>query len=42
MITLTILTGFVREMVWGIPKYASQHGAVPPKLDQRGVVSTTT
>jgi amino acid transporter len=29
MITLTILTGFVREIVWGIPKYVPHHGAVP-------------
>ena len=31
MITVTILTGFVREIVWGLPKYDPQHivGAVP-------------
>nr|WP_082972740.1 MULTISPECIES: APC family permease [unclassified Mycobacterium] len=31
MITLTIVTGFVREMFWGLPKYDPQHiaGAVP-------------
>ncbi|WP_459979560.1 APC family permease, partial [Mycobacterium avium] len=31
MITATILTGFVREMFWGLPKYDPQHivGAVP-------------
>jgi amino acid transporter len=31
MITVTILTGFVREMAWGLPKYDPQHlaGAVP-------------
>ena len=31
MIIVTILTGFVREMVWGLPKYDAQHivGAVP-------------
>jgi amino acid transporter len=31
MIVVTILTGFVREMFWGLPKYDAQHivGAVP-------------
>jgi amino acid transporter len=31
MITVTILTGFVREMFWGLPKYNPEHiaGAVP-------------
>jgi amino acid transporter len=31
MITVTILTGFVREMIWGLPKYDPTHivGAVP-------------
>lgn len=31
MITVTILTGFVREMIWGLPKYDPAHiaGAVP-------------
>ena len=31
MLTLTILTGFVREVFWGLPKYDPQHivGAVP-------------
>jgi len=31
MILVTILTGFVREMFWGLPKYDAQHlvGAVP-------------
>jgi len=31
MITVTILTGFVREMTWGLPKYDPAHiaGAVP-------------
>ncbi|OBH25321.1 DNA-binding protein, partial [Mycobacterium sp. E1715] len=31
MITVTILTGFVREMFWGLPRYDPQHiaGAVP-------------
>ena len=31
MITVTILTGFIREMLWGLPKYDAQHivGAVP-------------
>ncbi|SPM42864.1 hypothetical protein O984_02175, partial [Mycobacterium numidiamassiliense] len=31
MIVVTILTGFVREMFWGLPKYNPQHivGAVP-------------
>jgi amino acid transporter len=31
MITVTILTGFVREIMWGLPKYDPQHivGAVP-------------
>ena len=31
MIFVTILTGFVREMFWGLPKYDAQHivGAVP-------------
>jgi amino acid transporter len=31
MITITILTGLVREIAWGLPKYDSQHiaGAVP-------------
>ncbi|BAX91244.1 APC family permease [Mycobacterium shigaense] len=31
MITATILTGFVREMFWGLPKYNPEHlaGAVP-------------
>jgi len=31
MMVVTILTGFVREMFWGLPKYDAQHivGAVP-------------
>ena len=29
MIGLTIVTGFVREVFWGLPKYAPQAGAVP-------------
>jgi amino acid transporter len=31
MITVTILTGFIREMFWGLPKYNPEHiaGAVP-------------
>ncbi|SOX52422.1 APC family permease [Mycobacterium ahvazicum] len=31
MIAVTILTGFVREIIWGLPKYDPQHiaGAVP-------------
>jgi amino acid transporter len=31
MITLTIVTGFVREFFWGLPKYDAQHitGSVP-------------
>jgi amino acid transporter/predicted protein tyrosine phosphatase len=44
MITLTIVTGFIRELFWGLPKYNPTHiaGSVPVHQAAGGLVTIAT